>query len=409
MEMTVHPCAERADADERVRAGGDESSRRPDDFGVEVPTDPVLIGILAAVPTPLFVKDSQFRFVYVNDAFCTLTGRSRANLIGRTDFDLASADLASADLAGVYRARDSHVLATGVSDESEEALTNADQTQLWVSTRKSRYQAPDGTMYVVGTISDGTRQRQSEIELRSAKIAAEGANQAKSFFLANMSHELRTPLNAIIGFSEIICSELFGGIKPKYRDYAKDIFESGTHLLNLINDILDLSKIDAGKFELHEESCDLDEAIRQALVFVRESMQEAGIALQENSVAGLPALRADARAIKQIITNLVSNAVKFTPRGGRIIVGAVLDRDNALVLTVRDTGIGMDPQSIPLALTPFRQIDSALDRRYQGSGLGLPLAKGLLSLHGGTLEIESALGQGTTVAARFPPQRTIAL
>jgi PAS domain S-box-containing protein len=404
MEFIVHPRTEGAGVDAPAAVDWKVPPGRSHDFTVETPADPVLIGIFAAVPAPLFIKDGLFRFVYANDAFCALMGRPRERLIGRTDFDLFPADQ-----AGAYRERDSKVLATGIANESEETLTNADQTQMWISTRKSRYLAPSGALYIVGIITDGTRRKQSEIDLKAAKLAAEQASRAKSFFLANMSHELRTPLNAIIGFSEVITRELFGKIQPKYQSYAKDIFESGTHLLELINDILDLSKIDAGKFELDEQSCDLTEAIRQALVFVRAPMQEAGIMLWENSAEGLPALQADARSLKQIITNLVSNAMKFTPRGGRIVVEASLDAGNALAVTVSDTGIGMDPKSIPIALTPFQQLDSAWDRRYQGTGLGLPLTKGLLSLHGGTLQIQSELGRGTTVIARFPAARTIAV
>jgi PAS domain S-box-containing protein len=404
MEFNVHPRTGCAGVDIAIQAHWHVPAARAQDFTVETPADPVLIGILAAVPAPLFIKDGLFRLVYVNDAFCALMGRPRERLIGRTDFDLVAVDQARA-----YRERDSKVLATGIANESEETLTNADHSQMWVSTRKSRYLAPGGALYIVGIITDGTRRKQSEVDLKAAKLAAEESSRAKSFFLANMSHELRTPLNAIIGFSEVITSELFGKVGPKYQSYAKDILESGTHLLKLINDILDLSKIDAGKFELHEESCDLTEAIRQALVFVRAPMEAAGIVLWENSADGLPPLKADARSIKQIITNLVSNALKFTPRGGRISVGATLDAGNALALTVSDTGIGMDPDEIPLALTPFQQLDSAWDRKYQGTGLGLPLTKGLLSLHGGSLEIESELGKGTAVIARFPPERTLAL
>jgi signal transduction histidine kinase len=241
-------------------------------------------------------------------------------------------------------------------------------------------------------------------QLYLAKIGAETANRTKSDFLANMSHELRTPLNAIIGFSEVIKRSMFGPLPARYRDYGSDIFNSGTHLLSLINEILDLSKLEAGQFELHEESVDLAAAIQECLHLVEPQAQKAKIGLDKAIDAELPMIRADDRRMRQILINLLSNAVKFTPEDGRVRI-SVSRRNGGLAIAVSDTGIGMTPDQIPIALEPFRQIDSKLSRKYEGTGLGLPLTKHLVELHGGTLHIESRINLGTTVTIFLPPER----
>jgi signal transduction histidine kinase len=223
-----------------------------------------------------------------------------------------------------------------------------------------------------------------------------------------MSHELRTPLNAIIGFSEIIKEELFGAIaEERYKAYAEDIHRSGGHLLQLINDILDLTKIDAGKYQLRETECDLPHAVADVVRLMHEIAMRNGITLQHNSMPDLPQLFADERALRQIVMNFLSNAVKFTPQGGRIEVAARQAPDGCLEISVSDTGIGMAPEDIPRALSPFHQLEDSWDRRYEGTGLGLPLVSALLTLHDGKLEIASAPGVGTTVTARFPVHRTV--
>jgi signal transduction histidine kinase len=235
---------------------------------------------------------------------------------------------------------------------------------------------------------------------------ATSANSAKSAFLAHMSHELRTPLNAILGFSEVMKQEIFGPVgNTRYREYAADIHASGQHLLALINDILDLSKIEAGKAELHEEDCDAGQAIAEALRLVAASADAGGLVIDTHVAAGLPGLQADNRSLKQLLANLLSNAVKFTPRGGRVDITAYLRPSGEFAIAVRDTGIGMKPDQIPLALTPFKQLDNTLTRKHVGSGLGLPICASLIKLHGGRLEIDSAPGQGTTVTVVFPRQR----
>ncbi len=245
-------------------------------------------------------------------------------------------------------------------------------------------------------------------ELNRAKQSADDANRAKSEFLASMSHELRTPLNAILGFSEVIKEELFGPVGlAKYVDYAQDVHNSGQHLLDLINDILDLSKIDAGKVELREEEISVAGLIADSASLVRERAQKSGVGLEILPAAELPPLTADKRLLKQILLNLLSNAIKFTPAGGRVTVNAALDRQGALRITVADTGIGMSPSDIAKAMSPYGQIDSRISRKHQGTGLGLPISRSLAHMHGGELEVESKRGKGTRITLVLPPQRCV--
>jgi signal transduction histidine kinase len=243
-------------------------------------------------------------------------------------------------------------------------------------------------------------------ELVTARDEAEYANRAKSQFLAVMSHELRTPLNAIIGFSEIMFAEPYGPLGDKrYKQYVQDIHNSGGHLLSIINDILDLSKIEAGQAELNEEEVGLAALITAVRRIMQERAAAAGLTFQCESGEGLPWVRADRRALKQILLNLLSNAVKFTPKGGEVGLRMAVDDDRALRIVVYDTGIGIDPQDIPRAMSAFGQVDASWSRRYEGAGLGLPISRALTRLHGGTLDIESQPDRGTTVTVRLPPER----
>jgi signal transduction histidine kinase len=255
------------------------------------------------------------------------------------------------------------------------------------------------------TYGDVTERKQGEAALRHAKEEAEIASRSKTEFLANMSHELRTPLNAIIGFSDILARQLFGPLgQERYIEYAHDIHDSGQHLLNLINDVLDIAKIEVNKTELAEETVNAHEVIDACLRLMRDRAAAAGVEIAARLGPDLPRLRADDRRLKQILLNLVSNAVKFTPPGGRVEIRAEALADG-FRFVVADTGIGIAPEDIATALTPFGQIDSSLARRYQGTGLGLPLARSMTELHGGRLEIESAPGSGTAVTVWLPPNR----
>jgi signal transduction histidine kinase len=251
---------------------------------------------------------------------------------------------------------------------------------------------------------------QTELERTSANLktaleAADAANLAKSRFLSAMSHELRTPLNAVIGFSEMLAMEAFGPLgTPRYKEYASDIRASGVHLLALINDILDLSRIDAGEARLEEEEIDVRLIVSQSLRMVAHQAETAGVDLHTQIEGVPPRLFGDRRRVKQVLLNLLANAVKFTPEGGRVGV-RVFPSGDGLAIAIADTGIGIAAKDIPKALERFGQVDSALSRKYEGVGLGLPLARQLMELHGGSLALESEPGHGTTVTVTFPAAR----
>jgi two-component system cell cycle sensor histidine kinase PleC len=245
-------------------------------------------------------------------------------------------------------------------------------------------------------------------ELKIANARVRAASNAKSDFLAAMSHELRTPLTAIIGFSEIIKDETFGPVgSVKYRSYATDIHKSGQYLLDLINDILDLSKIESGTEELHEEDIEVSDIARSAFTLVRQRAQEGDIEIVLDIPDGLPPLRADPRKLRQVLVNLLANAVKFTDAGGRVALKAWCRPDSGFVIQVVDDGIGIAPEDIPKALSQFGQVGESLDELRKGTGLGLPLSKSLIELHGGSLDLQSVPGAGSTVTLRFPAVRIV--
>jgi signal transduction histidine kinase len=247
------------------------------------------------------------------------------------------------------------------------------------------------------------------IELQVAHDQANAANQAKSRFLANVSHELRTPLNAILGFADLIANEQFGPINDqRYWVYSEFISRSGQHLLTLINDILDLSKAEAGQLQLHEELVDLAGVTEDAIRMVRQRADSEHIELSVGDMKNAPVMRADRRMMVQILLNLASNAVKFTPSGGRVAVSWTV-REDEVRLSVSDTGIGIPPEDIPMLMEPFTQRDGDLARGFEGTGLGLPLTKHLAELHGGRLEIEAAEGGGTRVTVTLPASRIVDL
>jgi signal transduction histidine kinase len=224
-------------------------------------------------------------------------------------------------------------------------------------------------------------------------------------FLANMSHELRTPLNAVIGFSEMMVNRSFGDLNERYIAYATDINRSGEHLLQVINDILDISRIETGNVEMNEETFDAARAIKACVDLIRDRAGEEQVEVFAELAEDLPYIEADQRKFKQILINLLSNAVKFTPAGGRVGVHADINSSGQFAVRVADTGIGMPAEDIPVALAPFQQVDNRLARAYEGTGLGLPLVKSLTELHNGTVSIESAPDKGTTVTVALPAAR----
>jgi signal transduction histidine kinase len=343
-----------------------------------------------------------FRITCV-DRLATALGHLAAN-----GTDVALLDLSLPDahgLDGVRRLQQAHpdlpiVVLTGLSDPdiSLSAIRAGAQDYL--------VKGQGDPELMARAIHYAIDRKRNQTEIIEARDRAEIANRAKSDFLATMSHELRTPLNAIIGFSEMIFREVLGPVgNPEYRNYAKLVHESGAHLLEIINDILDLSKIEAGKIELSETDVDIGVVVVACVRLVEERARNNVVDLRVSLPDAMPPVRADARLLRQILLNLLSNAVKFTPKGGRVSVSAAFE-EGRLVLSVVDTGIGMSTSDIERAKLPFTQIDSVLSRKFPGTGLGLPIANSLTEMHGGRLEIESAPGKGTTVRICLPVERT---
>jgi two-component system cell cycle sensor histidine kinase PleC len=250
---------------------------------------------------------------------------------------------------------------------------------------------------------------QARMKSDEARRRAEAANIAKSRFLAQMSHELRTPLNAILGFSEVMKDEIFGPhAVPAYKDYAADIHNSGVHLLNLINEILDLSRIEAGRYELNEEAVSLARVVEDCHHLLKLRASNRGITIHELFEPDMPRLWADERAVRQICLNLLSNGIKFTPQGGEIWLKAGWTASGGQYMSVKDTGPGIPDEEIPVVLASFGQGSNSIKSAEQGAGLGLPIAKNLIDLHGGTFALKSKLRIGTEVIVTFPPERVMA-
>lgn len=294
----------------------------------------------------------------------------------------------------------------GYINNRETQVRRRDGTPIWINENVRVVRDETGSvLYYEGSIEDVTQRKESETILREAKINSDMANRAKSEFLANMSHELRTPLNAIIGFSEIIVKEVLGPIGQKaYWEYARDIHESGGNLLKIINEILDISRIEAGDRQLNESVVDLSKVVASSIDLMA-SKAEAGQKVIHNRVVDVPKIVGEELAFKQIILNLLSNAIKFTPAGGTITLTSEIDPDNHLRLSVSDTGIGLDEKGIEKALSPFGQVNNELAREEAGTGLGLTLVMSLMKLHGGRFELFSQKGIGTTATIIIPAER----
>ena len=265
---------------------------------------------------------------------------------------------------------------------------------------------PDGSASTLHVFHDITATKRAAEATEAAREAAEIANRAKSEFLAAMSHELRTPLNAVIGFSEIIAEQLLGPVSQKsYVEYAGDINRSGRHLLQLINDILDIARIEVGRVNLQEEMMDMESAVSAAFAMVHDRAEHESLTLISTLPHDLPRLWADSRCIKQVLVNLLGNAVKFTGKGGSVIVGGMVTQSGDMEISVTDTGIGIAAEHLSKVMAPFAQADSGMARRYEGSGLGLPLSRQFMELHDGSLRLDSTLGVGTVVTLTIPQKR----
>ena len=345
----------------------------------------------------IWETDADFAFTYVSPRVMEVLKLHPRHFSGQTLFDLGkTAEPPTRDSRSPFR------------DMLYEIADGDGETRLCLVSGLPVFDDKSGAFKGYrGTGRDVTETKRREEALLSAKLMAEEANRFKGEFLANMSHELRTPLNAIIGFSEIMRSETFGKLgNDRYVEYSKDILDSSRHLLGIINDILDISKADAGKLQLYEEEVDLRQEVQDAVRLFSEHAADVGLKLKTDLPAVPPPLWADRRKIKQILLNLLSNALKFTPPGGEVRVSSATDPANGdLLLVVSDSGIGIDKKDIDKVFSAFGQVESSLSRRYEGTGLGLPLSVALVELHGGKLELESQVGRGTTITVRLPARR----
>ena len=335
-------------------------------------------------------SDGRIRFA--SPAALALLGREPQSVVG-----LAPAALVHPDDLPALNAALMESSYFGRAASAEVRLRQADGALLWAEIRCRPVSEGGDIVAVTRDISAAKSQERALVEARDAAL---DASRAKSRFLANMSHELRTPLNAIIGFSEMMTREMFGEIGPRYQEYSRMIHESGSHLLELINSVLDMSKIEAGKFELSEELFNLQDVAESALRFLRVPAERAGVTLTLDITPPARLAWGDRRAVKQILVNLLSNGVKYTPPGGEVRITARIDR--GIEIVVRDTGTGIAARDLERLGKPFEQVESAETRGKEGTGLGLALVKALALMHCGEAAITSALGEGTTVTVRLP-------
>lgn len=362
----------------------------------------LLTSIFDASEVGILVFDRNRRIVKVNDSFERLYGWNRKDTLGKDFVEFITSDeheAAETNYEEYVKTGDRYSGEVKVFCK-DGSIANAMYTT--VSLKLSH-----GRKFQVTTLVNITKRKQMEFSLLLAKEQADAANQAKSAFLANMSHELRTPLNAIIGFSEMMMKETFGALgDPKYNEYLGDVHVSARHLLEIINEVLDMSKIEAGRVELDEQNVDLKNLIESVIRIVSSRIVSANINIEHVSSNNVPYLHADPRIIRQILINLLTNAVKYSEKGDSVKVETTLNSKGEIEMQVVDEGLGIPKDRIQEAMEPFGQInDPSTSTQYQGTGLGLPLAKAMVEMHDGDLRLTSVEGEGTTVSVTFPARR----
>ncbi|MCB9988981.1 MAG: PAS domain S-box protein [Rhodospirillales bacterium] len=350
----------------------------------------------------IVVTDGNQRIVRVNDSFVRIYGWGRDELIGHSFTDFIAPEERERS-----RLQHEEFIRSGIRASGEMKLSRKDGNVANALFTTAAIDLSHARRFQVTTIMDITLRKQMEHSLRLAKEQADAANQAKSTFLANMSHELRTPLNAIIGFSEIIMNETFGPLgNEKYKEYLGDVHLSARHLLEIINEVLDMSKIEAGRVELDEEIFNVGQLIDSVVRMMASRAFSGGLEINGDIMEDLPPLYADPRLVRQVLINLAGNAIKFSRPGGKVTIRAFLTARGEMELVVADTGIGIPPEKIKDAMEPFSQVNKpVISSGLQGTGLGLPLSKAMVELHGGTLDLQSDEGRGTTVVVKLPADR----
>jgi PAS domain S-box-containing protein len=413
-------------------AGTDVSSSKAMEAAIAQSRD-LLRVVIDAIPAPISVKDAAGRFLLANRRVGELFGADVREIIGRRIAELPMTRIAPdarEQFVAISEAWERELLRTGQAVINRERNSRLDDGREY-TTIESKVPLKDGTGAVTGILTialDISERKAAERALDEANLQlrhqaedlerlatsyarerehAVAANRAKSEFLANMSHELRTPLNAIIGFAEVIVLRMWGDSSEKYFDYAQDVVVSARHLLHVINDILDMSKIEAGRYELQLQDHKLNAVVEDCLTIVKGRASEAEVSLVNEIPHDLPAARLDARAVKQVLLNLLSNAIKFTPPGGTVRLQGRRDPDGGMAILVSDTGVGIRRENLGRIFEPFWQGDPNVSRRSEGTGLGLTISRKFMELHGGSLEIDSAESRGTVATIRFPPESAV--
>ncbi|MGH1378409.1 MAG: PAS domain-containing sensor histidine kinase [Alphaproteobacteria bacterium] len=364
----------------------------------------LLASIFEVSEVGIIVSDENGNIVRLNDSFVRTYGWSKDEIIGEPFTTLVTEDEKERT-----RANHKKFISVGVRSTGESKILRKDGGVANVLFTSATLKLSQNRKFLITTMMDITLRKQMEQSLRFAKDQADTANHAKSTFLANMSHELRTPLNAIIGFSELMKNETFGPVgNDKYKEYLGDIHMSAEHLLDIINEVLDMSKIEAGRIDLVEDDFDVHDMIISVSRMLSSRTFSSNMEIVRNISDDVLVVNADYRLIRQVVINLMSNAIKFSPQGSQIRVATKLVNDGDLEISIEDDGDGIAEEKIDTALEPFGQVNDTPDKRVvgqQGTGLGLPLAKAMVELHGGTFQLESEFGVGTVVKFTIPSVR----